>query len=271
LAVVSNPGCNNVAIIGLGTGTGSIVAVGTNPQGVAVDLGSGLAVVANQDSNNVSIVDVTGNTVVATVSTDPGPTGVAIDPGLGLALVTASNANLLNTFTLSTSPGAISSFPVQQRPGAVAVDPGQHLAAVANTSSNTVSLVDLTKTNATEHISSGGLPAGIAIDPASGSFLVASSLNNRVLILDPVTRTTNTLRVGINPTSIAYNFASSTLVTTNSSSQTMTVVDFLERRVRAVLSIRPSGQFAVDIHPFSNLAVIADSANHRVILRPLPR
>jgi hypothetical protein len=38
-----------------------------------------------------------------------------------------------------------------------------------------------------------------------------------------------------------------------------------------VLSLRPSGQFAVDIHPFSNLAVIADSAGNRVILRPLPR
>ena len=92
-----------------------------------------------------------------------------------------------------------------------------------------------------------------------------------MLVLDPVSRTTTSLRIGINPTSVAYNFNSDTLVTTNSSSQTMSVVDFLSGRVRAVLSFKPSGRFAVDIHPFTNLAVIADSVDKRVILRPLPR
>jgi hypothetical protein len=51
----------------------------------------------------------------------------------------------------------------------------------------------------------------------------------------------------------------------------MTVVDFLDRRVRAVFAVRPSGQFAVDIHPFTNLAVVADSAGQRILLLPLPR
>jgi len=208
---------------------------------------------------------------VATVSTDPGPTGVALDPGLGQVLVTASNANVVDVFALSSSPGTVTSLPVQQRPGAIAVDPARHLAAVANTTSNTVSLVDLTQTSATEHIAASGLPAGVVFDPVSATFLVAASLNNRVLVLDPTTRTTTSLRVGINPTSIAYNFASSTLVTTNSSSQTLSVMDFRSGRVRAVLNFRPSGRFAVDIHPFSNVAVIADSAGNKVFLRPLPQ
>jgi DNA-binding beta-propeller fold protein YncE len=143
---------------------------------------------------------------------------------------------------------------------------------VANTTSSTVSLVDLTQAAATENISANGLPAGVTFDPVSTAFLTVVSLNNQILILDPVSRTTSFLRVGVNPTSIAYNFASSTLVTTNSASQTMTVVDFLSLRPRAVLGrITPSGQFAVDIHPFTNLAVVADSAGHRVLLLPLPR
>jgi DNA-binding beta-propeller fold protein YncE len=97
------------------------------------------------------------------------------------------------------------------------------------------------------------------------------SLANQLVVLDPVSRTTFTLRVGINPTSLAYNFNGDTLVTTNSASQTMSVIDFLNGRVRAVLSFKPSSRFAVDIHPFTNLAVIADAAAKRVILRPLPR
>jgi DNA-binding beta-propeller fold protein YncE len=274
LAVVTNPGCNNVAIIqlsGPNAGTGSTVAVGTTPQGVAVHIQSALAVVANSASNNASIVDLNGNTVVATVATDPTPVGVAIDPGLALAVVTASNANVIDTFTVSSTPGTPTTLPVQQRPVAVAVDPASHLAAVANTSSNTVSLVDLQQVTATEHIAASGLPAGIAFDPVTTTFLTASSLLNQVLVLNPVSRSTTGLRVGINPTSIAYNFNSGTLVTTNSSSQTLSVMDFLSGRVRAVLSFRPSGRFAVDIHPFTNLAVIADSAGNRVVLRPLPR
>lgn len=275
-AVVSNSGCNSVAIIDLATGLGKTLLVGTNPQGVAVHTQSGLAVVANQGSNNASIVNLSGvnlsdSTVGPTVSTNPEPLGVAIDQGLGRAIVTASAANVIDLFTVTGSQHPVTSLAVQGRPVAVAVDPDRHLVAVANTTSNTVSLVDLTGTVATEHIAANGLPAGIAFDPVSTTFLTAASLLNQVLILDPVTRTTSFLRVGINPTSIAYNFASSTLVTTNSGSQTMTVVDFLDRRVRAVLGIRPSSQFAVDIHPFSNLAVIADSAGHRVVLWPLPR
>ena len=279
LAVVSNAGCNNVALINLATGMGPTVQVGTNPQGVAVHTQSGRAVVANQGSSNASIVDVVTPTEITRVPTNPEPLGVAIDQGLGRAVVTASAANVINLFTVTGSEHAVTSLAVQARPVAVAVDPERHLAAVANTSNppppggpgDTVSLVDLTQTAATEHIAANGLPAGIAFDPVSTAFLTATSLGNQVLIMDPVTRTTSSLRVGINPTSIAYNFAASTLVTTNSSSQTMTVVDFLERRVRAVLSVRPSGQFAVDIHPFSNLAVIADSAGNRLVLLPLPR
>jgi DNA-binding beta-propeller fold protein YncE len=271
VAVVTNPGCNSVAIVNLSTGTGQTVAVGSNPQGVAVDLQTGFAVVANQFSNNVSIVDDTANTVVATVNTDPGPTGVAIDPGLGQALVTARSANVLDTFSLSATPGAVTSLPVQQQPTAVAVDPTRHLAAVTNAQSNTVSLVDLTSATATQQIAASSLPSGVAFDPVSGAFMVSASLSNRLLILDPTSRSTTTFRVGINPTSVAYNFASSTLVMTNSVSQTMTVVDFLSGRVRAVLNVKSSGRFAVDIHPFTNLAVIADSAGNRIILRPLPR
>ncbi len=196
---------------------------------------------------------------------------MAIDQGLAKAVVTASNANVVNTFAVSSSPGTPTRIAVQSQPLAVAVDPEAHLAAVANATSNTISLVDLTQVAATQHIAASGLPAGIAFDPVSETFLVVASQANQLLVLDPVSRTTTSLRIGINPTSVAYNFNGDTLVTTNSSSQTMSVVDFLSGRVRAVLSFKPSSRFAVDIHPFTNLAVLADPVDKRVILRPLPR
>jgi DNA-binding beta-propeller fold protein YncE len=280
-AIVSFPGCNSVGIIKLSNGTGTTVAVGNNPQGVAIYPALNLAVVANANDSTASVVDIVGNTVTTTVNTDPTPVGVAIDPGLGTAIITASNANVIDTFTIGPSTdssgnpiiaaGAVTAFPVQARPLAVAVDPRTHLAAVANTASGTVSLVDITQAQGTIQVSASGLPAGIALDPATGSFLVITSLANQLLVLDPVNQQTTPFRAGINPTSVAYNPNSSTLVTTNGVSQTLSVMDYLSGKMRAVLSFNPSGRFAIDIHPFSNLAVIADSADNWIILRPLPR
>ena len=94
-------------------------------------------------------------------------------------------------------------------------------------------------------------------------------------------------RVGINPTAIAYNFRTSTLVSTNTASHTISVADFLAQKIRAVLTLPPATaansylaltlafqgalQYAVDIHPFTNIAVIADTANGRVLFVPLPQ
>jgi hypothetical protein len=76
-------------------------------------------------------------------------------------------------------------------------------------------------------------------------------------------------------------------VSTNTISHTVTVADFLGQRIRAVLTLPPttsansnfalslaiSGalQYALDIHPLTNIAVIADRANGRVLFVPLPR
>ena len=92
----------------------------------------------------------------------------------------------------------------------------------------------------------------------------------------------SSFRVGINPTAIAYNYLTSTVVSTNTGSHTVTVADFLGRRIRAVLTLPAppanstlaltgSLQFAVDVHPLTNLAVIADTANGRVLFIPVPR
>jgi hypothetical protein len=107
-----------------------------------------------------------------------------------------------------------------------------------------------------------------------------------VNVIDPVSSIQTAFRVGINPTAIAYNFRTSTLVSTNTASHTVTVADFLGQKIRAVLTLPPTNsvnanvalnlafqgafQYALDIHPFTNVAVIADTANGQVLFVPLP-
>ena len=117
----------------------------------------------------------------------------------------------------------------------------------------------------------GGELEPCCFDPVTGFFLVGSSLANTFLVVNPDTQQILPVRVGINPTSMAYNFQSSTLVTVNTASNTVSVMDFLDLRVRAILGLTGSQQFSVDIHARTNLAVIADENNNRVLLVPLPR
>ena len=102
-----------------------------------------------------------------------------------------------------------------------------------------------------------------------------------MVIIDPNTLVQTPVRVGINPTALDYDFQTSTLVTSNLSSHTLSVLDYvcppstgnpacLSPRVRAVLGLGGSQQFSVAIDPKLNLAVVADQANNRILLVPLP-
>jgi DNA-binding beta-propeller fold protein YncE len=275
-AVITEPGCNHVSLVSLAPaniGTGLFgatdLAVGTSPQGIAVYPQKGLAVTANAGSNTVSIVDIINNAVPTTFTVDPVPAGVAVDLGLGKAAVTANGASLVDVFPVSTTSQTPTTIGVQQGPTAVAIDQKDHVAVVANSNSNTASVVNLS-TNTVSLTSSISFPQGVAFDPITGAFLVTSAASNQVIALNPNTSATLGIRVGIGPSSIAYNFASGTLVTANSLSGTVSVVDFIDQTVRGVFSLPSSTQFAIDIHPQTNLAVVADTADNEVLLVPLP-
>jgi DNA-binding beta-propeller fold protein YncE len=97
------------------------------------------------------------------------------------------------------------------------------------------------------------------------------------------------VQVGINPTSLDYNFQTSTLVTLNSVSNTLSVLDYLcppsgtlntcpNPMVRAVMGLGGQeaaastviGPNAIAIDPRLNLAVVVDEDNNRILLVPLP-
>jgi DNA-binding beta-propeller fold protein YncE len=280
LAAVSLSGCNTLALIDLSSGTGQTVGVGTNPFGVAVLPRLHQAVVANNQSNNASVVDEIKASVTSTISTGTAPMGVAADQDTGTAAVANSVSNTVSIVTPATG-GAVS-IPTGQRPIAVAFDYQTNQFAAAADASNSVGIASASSTalNASFSI---GVPTSVAYDPWNNDFLAASSTNNSITIYDPTTQLqVGSLRVGINPTAIAFNSLTGTLISTNTGSHTITVADILGNQIRAVLTLPPapvnspvtlSGalQFPLDIHPLTNLAVIADTANGRVLLVPVPR
>lgn len=290
---------------------GSPVSVGTTPEGVAALPRLGVALVANNGSNNASVVDVTGVNVPVTVaicsSGCDDPTGAAVDADHAIGLVTDTNAGLgtplgangtASLVDLSGTTAALDgSVPVDQDPVAAAFDPdvasnpGISYAAVATaTSSSNIDILSTSTQSIIGRASNGSLenPSGVVFDPLNQIFLVANSLLNNLVFVDPNTFVITTASVGVNPTSLDYNFQTSTLVTLNASAHLLSVLDYLcppsvvapsctQPRVRDVIGVGGQqtsnfvlGPNAIAVDPKLNLAVVVDPDNNRILLVPLP-
>ena len=315
-AVVTNSGDGTVSLISLAPISsespqslgnvgiiGSPVLAGTTPEGVAVLSRKGLAVVANNGSNDATVVDVTGVAVPVSVaicanSGCSGPAGVAMNQDSGVAAIANTNptgpvsTGTVSFLNLSATPAsAAGSLSVDHDPVAVAVDPNLNYAAVATASqASSINLINMATFGTVGTINTAlENPSGIVFDPVNQIFLTANSLLNDIIMVDPTTFIETPVDVGIAPTSIDYNFQTSTLVTANSPSGTLSVLDYVcppgagapaacvGPKVRTVLELGGTqtsplvlGPNAVAIDPKLNLAVLADPDNNRVLLVPLP-
>ena len=288
LAVVTNTSgaggsasLGSVSVIDLSTFTERFrVTVGKSTTGVALSSLSGRAAVTNTDDDTVSIVNLDTGALATTVSVAPSsgtskPIGIAVHPGTGQVVVADSNASQISLFNIAT-PGTPTTVTVDVGPNAPAIDPTRNIAAVAEGGSDKVVIVDLATSQILSRISGTALPTGAMYDPSSDNFLVTSSTTNNVYSfhVDPSTGVYSApvgYAVGFNPTSLDYNYRTSTLVTGNAMSQNLSVLDFLSGKVKAVIPLSISQQFAVAIDPKTNYAVVVDQNNNRVLILPLPR
>src|SRR5690348_1004805 len=275
----------SVSVVDLaGAAVTNTLGVGACPQGVAVIPRLGLGVIANTDSANATVVDYVNGVVTSTVSTGLDPVGVAIGPDTGEALVTNSSSNSVTAFTVSSSSTAGGSIPVDQVPFGVAIDSIDNIAAVAASSQNTVDTITLGTSFIGGRVLNFQGPTDVAFDPITDTFLVADSLANEIGIVDPKAPGIagfTPFRVGINPTSLDYNFQSGTGVTFNAASNSFSIFNFVatnpnshltiqNAKVEFVLPIGGSAAFSVAINPLTNVAAVVDQANGRLLLVPLP-
>ncbi len=318
-AVVTNAASNSISVINLLNGTlitpqvPSAFSTGTTPVGVAVLERSGLAVVTNNGSNDVTILDEKG---VSGTFQPPAqvalcgisctfPTGVAVDPDQARAQVVETYCQSGGTCTGTTNIGGLSSLavsltssssavtPVDLLPVAVAVDPDLTLVgmAIAGQTSE-FQIVAAGPYNDAHIVNNLQLPTGVFWDPVNQDFLVANSTVNTVVVIDPVSGVVQgSIATGINPTSVDYNYDTSSLITSNASTNTISVLNYVcppnpsgvnscpATAVRSVVAVgTPPPSSSVVVGPNSiaidrrlNLAVQVDQINNRVLLVPLPQ
>jgi YVTN family beta-propeller protein len=282
LAVVTNSVSNTVSLVDLGSGqVTATINVGANPQAVSVISRLGKAVVANTGDNTASVVDLTNQTATsislsASAGSAQGPISVDINQDAGVAAIANQLSDNVSLLDLNTN-FLNAQFRVDQGPLGIAIDPQLGLAAVlcASQSPSTIDIANLNESPPflTAHISGANLPIGVVLDPVNDLFLVADSSGNRILVVDPQTsKIVQNVATGINPTAIAYNHQALEALTANASSHTASVLEMSPAgsHVRALLSVDGSSQQSVAINPLTNLAVVVDQANNRVLLVPLP-
>ncbi len=278
-AVVTQTNCNSVAVVNLSTGlVTQTIPVGVSPQGVATYPPGGTIVVSNRGDNTATVIDLADTTQTpVVVTTGIEPLGVAIDQTSGLALVTNSNANS-NSVTSFVATLAAAANSIQStgsngsNPVSVAVDTVNQTALVANASGGTVTILNTATAPPTPVASISGLsqPTSVVFDYVNQVYIVAASLGNSLFFVDAQSQASTSVRVGINPTSVGYNYFSSTIVTVNSISSTISVMDITGATVHANMGLKASELGSIAIHPRTNIAAIVDSQNNRLLLIPMP-
>ena len=245
---------------GTTTTTANTVTVGLSPLGVTIDQDRALALVANGGSNTLSAIDLTvllksdpttstgiighvqGAPGATTVALSGPPSAIAVDPNRGAAVVTS----LQNSGTTSVTGGL----------------DVVNLATNPPIKSSTASVSSLSAS-----------VTGIVYDPAPNPavFYATSTQQNAIYSFNPDTGSVQTIRVGINPYSVGYNYQTGTLLTINSTSNSISVVDSQNLKTRQTLGISSMSQFAIAVDNFTNTAVIVDQNNNRVVFLNLPK
>jgi len=295
-------------------GTFFNLSTGLSPSGIAVSPRFGLAVVANNGAGTASILDIVNKKqAVADVTTGAGPIGVAINEGTGAALVANTQQNTVSEINLglltppittppTTAPTTLSSVSigVDTAPIAIAIDPDRGtnnnglavVTALALTSSfprGVLDSVDIGSASPAKSTTAATgtvtlTPTGVVFDPSVTPtlFYAVSSGGNLVTSFNPDSGAASSVRVGINPTSLALNPQTGGIMTVNTVTNTISIVDtlsspFKTRRSYGLPGPPPLGstlnqlqtnQIAID--QFMNMAVIVDQAHNRVLLFPIP-
>lgn len=231
--------------------TSNSVPVGLSPLGVAIDQDRALALIANSGSNTITSIDLTVLLPGAVTTKTPAPTtvaasgapyAIAIDPNRAIAVITVLQNSGSTVATAGLDVINLSSQPPIR-------------STSASVSSLTASLT--------------GIAYDQAVSPAL--FYATSTQQNAIYAFNPDSGSTLTIRVGINPYSLAYNYQTGTILTVNSTSGTSSVVDSQTFKTRQTLSISSQSQFAVAMDNLTNTVVMVDQNNNRVIVLAMPK
>ena len=237
------------------SGTPVSVAVGSDPNGIAVAGNRGY--VANAASDTLSVIDVNTNQTLATIAVGDTPTYVVATPDGEHVYVTNRDSNSVS-IVATASNRVTHTITVGSKPQGVAVSADGSRLYVSNSGSNSVSVIDTATHKVVATYSTGASPNGLAVTP-DGKLYVANRDNNTVSVLNAANGTVAAapITVGSLPTGVAVNPAG-TRVYVGNSSGTVSVISTASNTVIATVSVG-SAPVGMSVSPDGSRVYVANS------------
>ena len=268
---IANRASKTVSVLDSTNTVIATVPVGTAPTGVAANPNGKWVYVANNGSNNVSVIDTATNKVVSTITVGTSPTAVAVNPS-GTRTYVTNTGNILTGGTVSVidtttingiaTNKVIATIKVGTSPTAVALNPTGTRAYVTNAGNiltgGTVSVIDTATNKVVSTIGVGSTPNAVALNPSGTRAYVTNYGSNSVSVIDTTTNTrVATIGVGSRPTAVLVTPDGSAVYVV-SDTDTLTVID---TKTNTVVS-----NVAIDTPAEAGAHSIALSANRSRIL-----
>ena len=202
----------------------------------ATPVQSVFAYVANQFSNNVSVVNTKTNKVVITIPVGAHPTGVSANPDGSRVYVTNNTdgtVSVINTVTNKVT----TTIPVGGGPYGICVSPDGSHVYVANYNSASVSVIDAASNNVTATIPVGSYSYGIAVSPDGSRVYSASSYDNTLSEINTATNMVEaTIPVGPHPYGVIVNADGTRVYVSSAYSNTITVVNTTDNTIATTIT-----------------------------------
>ena len=205
----------------------STVSVGSSPREVAITPDGNKAYISNRLSNDLSVIDTSTDSVVATVPAGLGPGAIHIGHD-GRVYVPDREGNTLTVIDSSTE-SVISTIAVGLRPSAVDATRDNSRVVVTNERAGSVTIIDGSTLTEIATLDTGRAPHTVVVSPDGAKAYVADEVANNVTVIDIASATPGvlaTIPVGLGPGSMQFvGTGSSALFVANRGSGTVSIID----------------------------------------------
>ena len=229
------------------------------------------AYITNAGSDNVSVIDIDRNVVVATIPVGISPQGVAVN-ATGTRIY-VGNAGSDSVSVIDAAKNAvIATIAVGTEPSGIAVNAAGTRVYAANDLSNNVSVINAVTNTVIATVPVGATPLGVVVNPAGTRVYVVNSESASVSVIDTATNSAiATVPVAADPFAIAVNPAGTRVYVTHLTdvepiTASVSVVDTSNNARIASVSLGRDGAAGVTVNAAGTRVYVATLLGSVVVI-----
>jgi gliding motility-associated-like protein len=234
----------------------------------ATPVASGFAYIANAGSNNISVIDIAVNTVIATIPVGVAPTNVSVSSNGSRVYVSNQGSASVSVIDPATNT-VISTIPVGSGPGGLMGTPRGDKLYVANSNDGTVSVIKTPSNTVQSVIPVGMQPAGLVVSPDGSTVYVTNYGDGTVSVISTASDIViGTISIGVHPVGIAISPDGNQLYVSNGSNylsivNALTYIVLAKIQLDITYQIDPTG---VAASPDGKFVYVADSHGYSMAI-----